>query len=152
MLHEMEKLDIGIVFDNDALDRLQVPNDCVRRVPRSELLARICSDDTAVGEEDYTKEGKTFSMVKTWKQADDADAKAGMHDELKKQPLWWLLQVPVWNGKRFNFGTRMFPVDEERGECDHVHPTVLQRMASVEGYSPNAKLPQNWKALVEGEA
>jgi hypothetical protein len=175
MLHEMQKLDIGITFDNDALDRLRVPVDCVRRVPRSELLIRIRSDDTAVGKEYSTKESKVFSALKTWKQADEEDAKAGLHDELKKQPFWWLLQFPVWTGKRlassslpvcvwpgseldisacsFDFtGTRAFPGDEERGQSDYIHPTVLKRMAFVEGYSPRANLPQNWKALcVDGE-
>ncbi|KIM33347.1 hypothetical protein M408DRAFT_309602 [Serendipita vermifera MAFF 305830] len=143
MLHEIQKLDCGVVFDNEGLDMLRVPTDCVHRVSAAESLSRIHSDDTAVGEEDSDKNKKSRDSIPSWQEADHNDAKAIMHDQLKDNPLWYLLQSPFK-------GTRSFPVDDERREQSSIHPTVLTRMESVEGYSPGGILPADWKSFVCG--
>lgn len=100
ILHEVYKADCGVLFDPEGLDALKVPFDCVPRGSSVSRL-RVSSEDTAIGEEDS---GKMKSIDKgpflSWKEADEQDLVAPMHDQLKLQPLWWLIQVPVWTGVR----------------------------------------------------
>ena len=101
MLHEMDALDIGIMFNNEALDRLGIPEDCVRRESGFRFTrTRVRSDETAVDPSETTHKEKSLVPPKTWAQLDEEDAMAGLHDELQIRPLWWLLQFPEWNGMR----------------------------------------------------
>jgi hypothetical protein len=52
ILHEIQSVDCGIIFDNYALDRMKIPTDCVRRVPRPKLCSRDGSDETVVDSEE----------------------------------------------------------------------------------------------------
>jgi len=83
MLHEIYSTDCGVIFDNDALDRMKIPTDCVPRGPRPNLRSRDGSDETMVGSEGFSQ-----------------DIRANMHDELEIHPWWWLLQIPTLNGGR----------------------------------------------------
>ena len=142
MLHEIQELDCGVLFDNNGLDKLQIPTDCVRRVPNPKLEA----DEERV---DIEEQSDTPIVIPSWSDADKLDVTAGLHDELKIHPLYWFIQIPTWTGKRWDLtGTRIFPTDAESEGRDSIHLTVLMRMQ--QGYKPNAKLPQNWKALVAG--
>lgn len=144
MLHEIQELDCGVLFDNDGLDRLKIPIDCVRRIPNPELDV---NQRKLAGDRHLAQPSDVPHNIPTWDEADERDIKAPLHDRLKMKPLYWLLQIPSWTGKRWDItGTRIFPTEEEREGCDLIHPTVLMRMQ--QGYTPNAKLPQNWKALV----
>lgn len=144
MLHEIQRLDCGVVFDNNMLDGFNVPIDCVRRTSGSESLSRIHSDDTAVGEEDPNKASKVYTSIPSWKEADRSDAEAAMHDQLRGNPIWYLLQSPFK-------GTRSFPVDPERKNESYIHPTVVRRMEVIKGYRPNATLPTGWESFVVRE-
>lgn len=148
MLHEIVKVDCGILFDNEALDDLGIPEDCVPRVPEGSIsVSRQSSDDTVIGSPETN--AKTKLPLRNWKEADEFDAKGAIHDQLKLHPIWWLVQIPVWTGKRFNFtGRRTVPSDALRKQYENIHWTVLYRMNAVPGYKPRARLPSEWQQLV----
>jgi hypothetical protein len=100
MLHEIQSVDCGVIFDNDALDRMKIPVDCVRRVPRASQRSRDGSDVTVVGSEDSSQNTTLADPILSWQEADDKDITADMHDQLKIHPWWWLCQIPIWNGTR----------------------------------------------------
>jgi hypothetical protein len=100
MLHEIQSVDCGVIFDNDALDRMKIPIDCVRRVPRPSLRSRGGSDETVVGSEASSQDIKLPDPIMSWEKMDDTDITTDIHDELKIQPLYWLLQIPTLIGGR----------------------------------------------------
>lgn len=92
MLHEIQELDSDIIFDNDGLDKLKIPTDCVRRIPNPELgTART---------QTTTEPQPVQEVIPRWDEADKVDIKADIHDQLKIHPILWLLQIPSWTGKR----------------------------------------------------
>jgi hypothetical protein len=100
MLHEIQSVDCGVIFDNDALDRMKIPNDCVSRVPRPKLHPRDGSDETVVGTDDSSQRTKITDPILNWKEANENDITAATHDQLKIHPAFWLLQIPTLNGGR----------------------------------------------------
>lgn len=102
MLHEIQSVDCGVIFDNDALDRMEIPIDCVRRVPMPNLRSRDGSDERVIGSEDSSSSQNTTlaDPILSWEEADDKDITADMHDQLKIHPWLWFCQIPMWNGTR----------------------------------------------------
>jgi hypothetical protein len=88
MLHEIQSIDnCGVIFDDDALDRMEIPIDCVPRRSRD-------------GSDDSSQETRIADQIVSWEKMDDTDIETAMHDELKIHPWWWLLQIPTLNGGR----------------------------------------------------
>jgi len=110
MLHEIQSIDCGVLFDNDGLDRLNIPLDCVARVPtpaptqnfREATDGRTIWVDDAGSDSDVGKKGKLAQnkIIPSWKEADAKDIHGAIYDQLQIHPWFWLLQVPMWNGKR----------------------------------------------------
>jgi Uncharacterized alpha/beta hydrolase domain (DUF2235) len=100
MLHEIQSVDCGIIFDNDALDKMKIPTDCVRRVPRPNLRSRDGSDSTVIGSDDSSQNIKLADPIASWEKMEDTDIMAATHDELKMHPWYWLLQIPTLDGGR----------------------------------------------------
>jgi len=106
MLHEIQSIDCGVLFDNDGLDRLKIPLDCVTRepIPRAqefrEATDGTCVEDTDSDSDAGKKANLTQDKILSWTEADDKDIVGAMHDQRKIHPLLWLFQVPMWNGKR----------------------------------------------------
>jgi Uncharacterized alpha/beta hydrolase domain (DUF2235) len=100
MLCEIQSANCGIIFDNDALDRMKIPTDCVARLPRPNLRSRDGSDDTVVGSDDSSQDTKLADPIMSWEKMEDADINAGIHDELHIHPWYWFLQIPTLNRKR----------------------------------------------------
>jgi len=83
---------------------------------------------------------------------DAIDVLEPMHDQLVANPLWWLLQTPVWYRGEIlpDFsGRRRFPTDEAQRTNQRIHSSVAIRVdskaPSVAPYVPKARLPANWK-------
>jgi len=100
MLHEVQELNIGILFDNDGLDRLAIPTDCVERISDSDHHGRSPTDITVVSISDTPEKKKIRDSILSWKEADHRDADIAMNLALKPWSPWWLLQFPVWNGEK----------------------------------------------------
>ena len=83
MLHEIQELKIGILFDNAGLHRLSIPLDCVKRIE----------------DPDYATEDMSRKPIPSWEEADHEDARVEMKLALKPWSPWWLLQFPVWTGE-----------------------------------------------------
>jgi hypothetical protein len=90
MLHEIQSIDYDVIFDNAALDRMKIPTDCVRRVPRPNMRSR----------DDPSQETTSATQIMSWEQMEDIDIRAATHDELTIHPWWWLLQIPTLNERR----------------------------------------------------
>jgi hypothetical protein len=100
MLHEIQSVDCGIIFDNDALDKMKIPIDCVRRVPRPSMRSRDGSDETVIGSDESSQNTKFGDPIVSWEKMDNTDIIADIHDELKMHPWEWLGQIPTLNGGR----------------------------------------------------
>ncbi|KDR82959.1 hypothetical protein GALMADRAFT_238664 [Galerina marginata CBS 339.88] len=86
-------------------------------------------------------------------EMDQADALEPLHDELKLDPLWWLLEIVplqyswqdgqnVWHREwSFHLGRGREIVDPQ----PNFHATVMKRMQSALGYTPKA----TWKSGTE---
>lgn len=152
MLNEIVKAKCGILFDNTALDALRIPYDCVPRANMSSIpmRSRFASELTAVGDDEQPSTSKkgdnNDEPISSWKEADRADAIAPVHDALGQNPLWRLLQIPCWTGKRIDWtGRRIFPKDDTHKDRSNIHWTVLKRTRSKKEYTPRAALPSDWK-------
>jgi hypothetical protein len=53
-----------------------------------------------VGSEDSSDNTEFADTTMNWNDMEDADITAGIHDELKIHPWWWLLQIPTLNRRR----------------------------------------------------
>jgi hypothetical protein len=100
MLHEIQELKIGILFDNKNLDVYKIPTDCVERVPGPEPQARITANGAPNKFDDGTLKPEIRKTILSWEEADDRDAHADRNIELKPWSFWWLFQFPVWTGKK----------------------------------------------------
>lgn len=100
MIREVVRAQCGIVFDEEALKRANIPiailADVVSPLPSSQTLVPPNSNGHSSGLKgrlngktstiDSTPSGSTLSQV-------EVDAKQPLHDELKRDPLWWLLEI-----------------------------------------------------------
>lgn len=93
MLHEIQSVDCGIIFDNDALDRMKIPTDCVRRVSRPDLRSNVDSNNSS-------QDIKISDPIASWEKMNVTDITADTHDELKMHPWWWLFQIPTLNRRQ----------------------------------------------------
>lgn len=146
MLHEVVEADCGILFDNENLDDLGIPDDCVPRVHEDggKLTQQSSSETMAGTKKRYDAKHRPLS----WREADKIDAEARMQDPLSDNLLWWLIQIPTWDGKCLKVsGRRKFPSDVVRRPYENIHWTVLYRTNTVKGYKPRAILPADWKVL-----
>jgi hypothetical protein len=100
MLHEIQDLKIGILFDNKNLDLYGIPTDCVERVPGPDPQAKITAGGTPVKVDDTSQETDLRKTILSWEEADDRDAHADRNIALKPWSFWWLFQFPVWTGKK----------------------------------------------------
>jgi hypothetical protein len=100
MLNEM-RLHSSILFNDAALDKHQIPRDCVPRSPyqkNAHSVSRLGNDEinsTRIGSIEIPPPG---SNIPNWEKADEIDCEAEIHDMLKN-PLWWLPQLLIWKGK-----------------------------------------------------
>lgn len=92
MLHEIQELDCGVLFDNDGLDKFKVPIDCVRRIPNPEFGTKEAQAERELM--------RPQVVIPSWEEADKIDITAEMYDKLKIHPILWLLQIPSWTGRR----------------------------------------------------
>ncbi|KAG8830510.1 hypothetical protein FRC18_007956 [Serendipita sp. 400] len=85
------------------------PNEVVQEV--SEVISRLANGKILSGapaETSSSRKGKSSAVasgggrpILSWKEADEEDAVAALNDQLKIHPLLWLVQIPVWDSKRF---------------------------------------------------
>lgn len=150
MLNEINQ--VGCIhWDDNGLDYLKVPYDCIPRgkdhlkPTNTEAVSKKPSDVTIV------KEGLSKiedEGILPWKEADRLDALARRHDMLKVNRWWYFLQFPTWTENGMNWtGRRSF----SKSQSSHIHWTVMERVNGKERYVPRAFLPTEWKTLVESE-
>ncbi|PFH49951.1 hypothetical protein AMATHDRAFT_146421 [Amanita thiersii Skay4041] len=134
MVREVMKSQCGILFEQQALSRLNMP---LSALP-DHLLDRKRSVDK--------------------KSINDGDALQPIHDELKRNVLWWLLEIiplsrswqdskGVWHRQRsINFG-RGRTIYELK---PNFHMSVKERMEDVElKYTPKAKWTKGCEVYID---
>ena len=85
MIQEIVRADCGILFDYDAFEQWGIPITIGKDInPPTSLAA-----DQASGSGNVTDTGGAV----TEDQADALDVMQPMHDQLKKMPLWWILEI-----------------------------------------------------------
>lgn len=85
MIQEIVRADCGILFDYDAFEQWGIPISIGKDInPPTSLAA-----DQASGSGNGTDTGGAV----TEDQADALDVVQPMHDQLKKMPLWWILEI-----------------------------------------------------------
>lgn len=106
MLREIVKSNCGVLFCNDSLDRLGIPEDVVPRnsgesSPESQYRASLEEGSIQAHgtPESVCTTLRDATVSVTSKGADEVDAMAELHNELRMNPIWWLLQWPLWKRK-----------------------------------------------------
>ncbi|KAG6919254.1 hypothetical protein DXG01_008050 [Tephrocybe rancida] len=133
MVRQVQQARCGIIFDEQALERAGIP---VMVFPEA-------------GDDVKRPESLIASPITEVELEEDAeDALQPIHDELKANPLWWLLEIipliyswqdekDVWHRKlRINFGRGRIIEDKN----PYFHETVKIRRDSPQAkYEPRAK-------------
>ncbi|KAI5119043.1 hypothetical protein M0805_005909 [Coniferiporia weirii] len=140
MVREVVASQCGVLFDAAAMDSYNVHVD----LPASELFAQATGSNAIPSSKDTS--------------ADAVDALKPLHDELRLEPLWWILElVPlpfswqdakgVWH-KRWEFHLGHGRYVEQTGSL-LFHETVRMRMADTAlGYTPRARYTKGTEAYV----
>lgn len=105
MLHEVVKAKCGILFDDEGLDDLMIPIDCVPRTNPPDPEGGHRSEGSDDSQDTLTGENQANIKVEeylTTKTADRVDSNARVYDRMKSNPFWWLVQLPVWNGSKYD--------------------------------------------------
>jgi len=154
MVREVIKAQTGILFNQRAMQEAGIPQECF---VLSSLLSAPTGDNSVSREKTMNtsnasgKNRLSHSSDKT-EERDARDATTAINDPLKKQPLWWLVEIlpfpvswqdtkGVWQRKwRINFGRGRTIYDEE----PNLYVTVKERIENKPlSYTPRATYDKN---------
>jgi len=161
MIRQVVLSEVGILFDADALGRENLDISAILKAGDGQtygtVLASTSPGETTVDESANTEGGGPSGSELRERQQLDADALTPLHDELKLNIVWWILEMmPMeyswqdllgkWHRKwGFNFG-RGRVIHEDH---PYFHITVKERIKDAAlKYYPNARWTKGQEVYV----
>jgi hypothetical protein len=86
MVQEIVRANCGILFDYDAFERWGIPITIGKDISPSHIAG--CRP----GKREWQWHGQRGAVAEY--QADAVDVMQPMHDQLRKNPFWWILEIP----------------------------------------------------------